>query len=196
MRNALRLSALASFLTAQPGLAASGEPVPSDPSILPSAPTLLVITDDASLVEEQHRSLNAQRVPFAARNQLIGALRAARFFIAAGLPHASGLAKPDRTAPPAKADDGTSLYQAKCSGCHSIAASKIGPAHRRVFGRRAAMVPGYKYSPKLRAADIKWNGRTLDQWLQAPQKLDKYLAARDRQQRAAIIAYLPSDAAK
>lgn len=51
MRNALYLSALALFLTTQPALSANSEPVPSDPSIQPSAPTVPVITDDTSLFE-------------------------------------------------------------------------------------------------------------------------------------------------
>lgn len=51
MRNALYLSALALFLTAQPALSANGEPVLSDPLIQPSAPTVPVITDDTSLFE-------------------------------------------------------------------------------------------------------------------------------------------------
>lgn len=51
MRNALFSSVLALFLTAQPALSANGEPVPSDPSIMPSAPTVPVITDDTALFE-------------------------------------------------------------------------------------------------------------------------------------------------
>ena len=126
----------------------------------------------------------------------IGALLATAVALAVIQPDASGVAQPPRPT----ADDGASLYQAKCGSCHSIAASKIGPAHRGVFGRRAAMVPGYQYSPALRAANITWDARTLDQWLQAPQKLVKgskmYLAVPDPRQRDAIIRYLQSDAAK
>lgn len=126
----------------------------------------------------------------------IGALLATAVTLAAIQPHGSGLAQPARTT----ADDGASLYQAKCGSCHSIGASKIGPAHRGVFGRRAGTVPGYRYSPALRAANITWDTRTLDQWLQAPQKLVKgskmYLAVPDPRQRDAIIRYLQSDAAK
>lgn len=128
----------------------------------------------------------------------IGALLATAVTLAVIQPHASGLAQPAR--PAAAVDDGASLYQAKCGSCHSIAASKIGPAHRGVFGRRAGMVPGYKYSPALRASNITWDARTLDQWLQAPQKLVKgskmYLVVPDPRQRDAIIRYLQSDAAK
>lgn len=119
--------------------------------------------------------------------------------LAAALPHiAQGQPRPAAT-PPAPLT-GAALYQAKCGGCHSIAASKIGPAHKGVFGRKAASVAGYNYSPALRAANITWDAKTLDQWLQGPQKLVKgskmYLVVADPAQRAAIIAYLQSDAAR
>lgn len=96
--------------------------------------------------------------------------------------------------------DGAALYQAKCGSCHSITTNKIGPAHKGVFGRKAAMAPGYKYSPALKAANLTWDAATLDKWLQGPQKLAKgsrmYLVVPDPADRAAIIAYLRSDAAR
>jgi len=62
------------------------------------------------------------------------------------------------------------------------------------------MVAGYNYSPALRAAQITWDAKTLDQWLQGPQKLVRgskmYLVVQDPVQRAAIIAYLQSDGAR
>lgn len=123
---------------------------------------------------------------------------AATVLVAAMLSQTSGLAQPAPGAP--AADEGARLYQAKCGGCHSLDVSKIGPAHRGVFGRRAAMVPGYRYSPALRVANITWDARTLDQWLQGPQKLVKgsrmVLKVPDPRQREAIIKYLQSDAAK
>lgn len=103
-----------------------------------------------------------------------------------------------QTAPTAA--DGMRLYQAKCGGCHSIAANKVGPAHKGVFGRKAGMAPGYNYSPALRGSNITWNATTIDQWLQGPQKMVKgtrmFLSVPNPAERAAIIAYLRSDAAK
>ncbi len=114
------------------------------------------------------------------------------------LPSAYGEAQ--TIAPVSAPNDGAKLYQAKCGSCHSIATNKIGPAHKGVFGRRAAMVAGYNYSPALRAAQITWDAKTLDQWLQGPQKLVRgskmYLVVQDPAQRAAIIAYLQSDGAR
>lgn len=103
-----------------------------------------------------------------------------------------------QTAP--AAGDGARLYQAKCGGCHSIAANKVGPAHKGVFGRKAGMASGYNYSPALRGANVTWNAVSLDQWLQGPQKMVKgtrmFLSVPNPTERAAIIAYLRSDAAK
>lgn len=96
--------------------------------------------------------------------------------------------------------DGARLYQIKCGSCHSIAASKTGPAHKGVFGRKAASLAGYNYSPALRAANLTWDAKTLDLWLQGPQKLVKgskmYLAVQDPAQRKEIIEFLRSDAAQ
>lgn len=114
---------------------------------------------------------------------------------AAIVPAARGGAQ---TAPAAA--DGARIYQAKCGGCHSIAANKVGPAHKGVFGRKAGMAPAYNYSPALRAANITWNAATLDQWLQGPQKMvpgtRMFLSVPNPAERGAIITYLRSDAAK
>ena len=124
---------------------------------------------------------------------MVAAIMAATLLLSAG-------GQAQSSAPAPAQNDGAKLYQAKCGGCHNIATSKIGPAHKGVFGRKAAMVAGYKYSPALRAAKITWEAKTLDQWLQGPQKLVKgsrmYLVVPDPVQRAAIIAYLQSDAAR
>jgi cytochrome c len=89
---------------------------------------------------------------------------------------------------------GAKLYQSKCSSCHSIAANKIGPAHRGVFGRVAGAASGYKYSAALKGSKITWNAATLDKWLSGPQKLvgggKMYLVVTNADERAAIIAYL------
>lgn len=116
------------------------------------------------------------------------------------LPAANGAAQ---TAPPAAstpAATGARLYQTKCGSCHSIATNKVGPAHKGVFGRRAGMAPGYNYSPALRASNVTWNAATLDLWLQGPQKLVRgsrmFLSVSNPAERAAIIAYLRSEAAR
>ena len=110
------------------------------------------------------------------------------------------LAQPDEVVAQSAAVSGADLYKRKCSSCHTMAANKIGPAHKGVFGRKAGLVPGYAYSPALKKSGIVWNDKTLDQWLQGPQKMVKgskmYLAVPNAAERAAIIGYLKSPAAK
>ena len=110
------------------------------------------------------------------------------------------LAQPDEVVAQSAAVSGANLYKRKCSSCHTMAANKIGPAHKGVFGRKAGLVLGYAYSPALKKSGIVWNDKTLDQWLQGPQKMVKgskmYLAVPNAAERAAIIGYLKSPAAK
>jgi cytochrome c len=96
--------------------------------------------------------------------------------------------------------DGAALYQAKCGGCHSLATNRIGPAHKGVYGRKAGMAPGYRYSVQLKASAITWTDKTLDRWLRDPQQVVRgskmFLSLPDAAERKAIIAYLKSSAAR
>ena len=128
---------------------------------------------------------------------VLATVAAAAIIAAAALPPADGRAQ---SASATGSADGARLYQAKCGSCHSLTANRIGPAHKGVFGRKAAMVEGYNYSPALRKSGLAWDAKTLDQWLQGPQKLapgsKMYLVVANPAERAAIIAYLQSDAAR
>jgi cytochrome c len=96
--------------------------------------------------------------------------------------------------------NGAGLYQARCGACHSLDANKFGPAHRGVFGRKAASAENYFYSPALAASGIVWSDKTLDLWLQGPQRLVKgtrmYPSFANPAERAAIIAYLKAASGK
>lgn len=102
--------------------------------------------------------------------------------------------------PTAPALNGAALYQSRCGGCHSIAANRIGPAHKGVFGRKAGSAPNFNYSPALKGSRIVWNTSTLDRWLQGPPKMvpgtRMFLSVPNAAERAAIIDFLRSDAAK
>ena len=99
---------------------------------------------------------------------------------------------------PAQGDaaSGKALYESRCIACHSVEANRIGPRHAGVFGRKAGTVPGYDYSEALAKSTIVWNERTLDAWLENPerlipgQKMGYQLG--DEAMRADIIAYLRS----
>jgi cytochrome c len=91
---------------------------------------------------------------------------------------------------------GKELYESRCTACHSLDRSRIGPAHRGVFGRRAGQVVGYDYSEALRNARVTWTAHSLDRWLTDPeaflpgQKMGYSVA--DARDRADIIAFLAS----
>jgi cytochrome c len=59
-----------------------------------------------------------------------------------------------------------------CSACHATEAGKtsFGPNLRGVVGRKAASLPGYAYSPALKASGLTWTREELDAWLTSPQK--------------------------
>jgi len=89
-----------------------------------------------------------------------------------GTPRAPGHVAAAAGAPYASADlaRGEVLSYA-CRACHGLGAgeeSPIGPSLSGVFGRRAASVAGFEYSPALRASEIVWTPEALDAWLAQP----------------------------
>ena len=113
-------------------------------------------------------------------------------------PSAPGAAPPRAAPPSGDAIRGAALYETRCSVCHSLNANRIGPRHHGVFGRKAGSVPGFTYSPALKASGLVWTATNLDRWLAAPTSLVKgtsmgfrLSAAADR---ADVIAYLASPA--
>jgi nitrite reductase (NO-forming) len=61
----------------------------------------------------------------------------------------------------------------KCQACHSMDAGKnlLGPSLAGIIGRKAGTEAGYSYSPAMKQADIVWDAKTLDTYLDNPQKL-------------------------
>jgi cytochrome c len=92
------------------------------------------------------------------------------------------------------ADAGRSLYQARCTACHSLDYNGVGPAHRGVFGRVAARAPGFAYSNALKSSSIVWNEDSLDRWLADPEKLvpgqRMGVSVPDAKDRGDLIAFL------
>lgn len=92
------------------------------------------------------------------------------------------------------AQRGQQAYEARCGGCHSVEADRVGPRHAGVVGRRAGSVPGFAYSEALRSSGLTWDAALLDRWLADPealvpgQRMGYRLA--DAQARADIVAYL------
>lgn len=91
---------------------------------------------------------------------------------------------------------GQMLYEAKCTGCHSVDADRVGPRHRDVVGRKVASVPGFNYSPAIKKLGGVWTPARLDQWLSGTQKMAPgsrmYIEIDDQTQRRLLVAYLKS----
>ncbi|OYU95338.1 MAG: cytochrome C [Burkholderiales bacterium PBB5] len=91
---------------------------------------------------------------------------------------------------------GQQLYEARCTGCHSVDANRTGPLHRGVLGRRAGSVAGYAYSPALAGSGLVWTRENLLRWLAGPEALvpgQKMGASlRSEADRADVVAFLAS----
>jgi len=92
------------------------------------------------------------------------------------------------------ADTGLALYQARCSACHSLDYNGVGPAHRGVFGRGAALAAGFAYSEALKSSHLIWDEASLERWLADPEKAAPGqrmgVNVPDAKDRADLIAYL------
>jgi cytochrome c len=92
------------------------------------------------------------------------------------------------------ANRGAQIYENRCTGCHSLDANRVGPAHRGVFGRRVGTAPDFDYSPALRRSRVVWDERTLDQWLRGPNQFipgnQMGFSLGNAQERADVIAFL------
>lgn len=103
-------------------------------------------------------------------------------------------------APPADPVKGKVVF-ARCAGCHKIdskVAGGIGPNLSGVYGRAAGQLPGYPYSPAMKASGLKWTEANLSRFLAGPSKVvpgTKMMAApiTNPQDRANLIAYLKAE---
>jgi cytochrome c len=92
---------------------------------------------------------------------------------------------------------GKALFE-QCAACHSFdpARNDTGPHLKGLFGRKAASVDGFLYSPPLRRAGFVWAPDLLDKFLTNPQAPPfrgnrmPFAGMPDAQARADLIAYL------
>lgn len=93
--------------------------------------------------------------------------------------------------------DGAALFRQRCASCHVAAPNatvRLAPNLVGIVGRKAGKVPGFNYSPALKASTITWTRASLNQFLQAPMRMvpgtRMVISVPDAAQRAAIVAYL------
>lgn len=97
-------------------------------------------------------------------------------------------------AAPGDAARGEKIY-ARCLACHALAYDRVGPRHCGLLGRRAGAVPGFDYSPSIKASGIVWNAKTLDRFLADPLRMVPgttmtYAGIPDALERSDLIAYI------
>lgn len=85
---------------------------------------------------------------------------------------------------------------ATCRACHAVEAGQngVGPTLFGIVGSKAGAVPGYAFSPALKASGITWDRASLDTWLKGPMAMvpgtKMVIAVPDAARREAIIDYL------
>lgn len=85
---------------------------------------------------------------------------------------------------------------AVCRACHSAEPGRngLGPTLFGIMGTKAGEVPGFAFTPALKASGVVWNRATLDTWLTAPTKMvpgtRMVIGVPNPEARAAIIDYL------
>jgi cytochrome c len=101
----------------------------------------------------------------------------------------AGFAAGDSTA-------GQQFFATHCTPCHATEAgvNKVGPSLAGVVGRKSGSAPAFNYSAALKTANITWDNKTLDQWLQNPtgdvHGAKMFITVPNAGDRQNVIAYL------
>lgn len=89
---------------------------------------------------------------------------------------------------------------AQCKACHSLEAGKngIGPSLNKIIGQKAADIPGYNFSPAMKASGITWTEDKLFAYLEKPQAVVpgtkmSFAGYPEPQKRADLIAWLKAN---
>lgn len=88
---------------------------------------------------------------------------------------------------------------AQCAACHTVAPgqNRLGPTLYKVIGRPKASVPGFAYSPAMKAQKGVWSEAELDAFIANPRAKVPgtrmvYPGMADAAKRARLIAWLKS----
>jgi cytochrome c len=91
---------------------------------------------------------------------------------------------------------GKQAFGTTCGICHSTepGVNKIGPSLAGIVGSKGGAVPGYNFSPALKAANITWDEQALDKYLANPSAdvhgTKMVISVPNAEHRQDIIAYL------
>ena len=84
-----------------------------------------------------------------------------------------------------------------CAACHKLeaGANNVGPSLHGIFGRKAAEIADFRYSPAIKRSAIVWTPEMIDKFVADPQGLVPgnrmpYAGMASAGDRADLIAYL------
>jgi cytochrome c len=85
-----------------------------------------------------------------------------------------------------------------CAACHSLQPDQnmTGPSLADLWDRKAGSLPSFnRYSPAIKSANVVWNDKTLDEWIEDPQHVVPgnemtFAGIKDDRQRADLLAFL------
>ena len=121
---------------------------------------------------------------------------AASVFLAANL--AATMIAAQAFAQSGNATRGERTFNQQCKACHTGeqgGPSAIGPNLHGLFGRKAAGVAGYQYSPAMAKSGITWDDKALADYLKdpkarVPEGKMEYAGLKQQSQLDDVIAYL------
>jgi cytochrome c len=93
------------------------------------------------------------------------------------------------------AEHGKAIFKA-CAACHAMDhANRIGPGLEGIIGRRAGTAPSFRYSDAIKQSGIVWDTKTLDAYLESPQKVVPgnkmtYAGVKNPTDRTDLVTYL------
>jgi cytochrome c len=104
----------------------------------------------------------------------------------------------DSARPAGDADEGQLAFNNACRTCHTIKEgdNRLGPHLHGVVGRKAGSVANYGYSASMAKADVVWDEKTLDRFIENPDavvpgnNMKPYSGMASASDRAKIVAYL------
>lgn len=93
------------------------------------------------------------------------------------------------------------LLYIQCRACHELKADqphKVGPNLAGLVGSKAASAEDFTYSSALKAANLTWDLKTLDRWLEKPSAVVPgnamaFAGIANPKDRASLLAYIVSE---